>query len=270
MMTCEQFEHLMSEYLEGSAEPAAAEAFVHHYLSCEPCRQLFDDVRATVDLCHRLEAVEPRPYLQNRILEATTAGAMMSCAAFDELLADYFDGFLPAEEYHLFETHFEQCQRCQRLLRSVETVRDLCRQLEPVAVPEGLTERILDATIRADHQMQPLARWITLSWMWLKHSLRRTLGPLLTPELVTASILFLATLGFLLVDLSDDRSLSGIYRGASQRTARMLNPSESDGNRMLRQIQKLRADVSGWIEAGVGFFTGERESKAIQGGDQKQ
>lgn len=270
MMTCEQFEHLMSEYLDGSAEPAAAEAFVDHYLGCEPCRQLFDDVRATLDLCHRLEAVEPSPHLQHRILEATTAGAMMSCAAFDELLADYFDGFLPAEEYHLFETHCEQCHRCQRLLRSVEAARDLCRQLEPVAVPKGLTERILDATIRADHQVQPLARWITRSWMGLKHSLRRTLGPLLTPELVTASILFLATLGFLLVDLSDDRSLSGIYRGASQQAARMLSPSEPDRNRMLRQIQKLRADVSGWIEAGVEFFTGGRENKPIKGGEQKQ
>lgn len=259
MLTCEQFEHLMSDYLDGCAEPAVAEAFIQHYLECEPCRQLLDDVRATVDLCHRLEAAEPSLQLQPRILAATSAGAMMSCAAFDELLADYFDGFLPAEDYHLFETHFQRCQRCQRLLRSVEAVRDLCRQLEPVAVPDGLTERILEATIGADRQAQSLARWISRSSMWLRHSLRRALGPLLTPELVTASILFLATLGFLLVDLSDDRSLSGIYRGASQRAVQMVNPSEPDQVPVLRHIQKLRADVSGWIEAGVELFTRRRE-----------
>jgi hypothetical protein len=258
MMECQEFEHLVSDYLDGCAGPSVVEAFMVHYLACEPCRQLFDEVRMTVELCHRVEAAEPSPDLEHRILEATAGRGVMRCSTFDELLADYFDGFLPAEQYHLFESHFQGCPRCRRLLQSVEAARDLCCRLEPVAVPEGLTERIMNATTRADRHMPKILRTL----VWLKRGFRRTVEPLLIPELVTASILFLATLGFLLVDLSEDRSLKGIYRGATERAVQMVNPSDPAGerSRLMHHIQKLRADVNGWIEAGRGLFTREPET----------
>jgi len=71
-MTHLEIENVASDYLEGllgSPERAAVEA---HLAACPACREMLDDVRHVLELCRGTEEVEPKPWLINKILLATT------------------------------------------------------------------------------------------------------------------------------------------------------------------------------------------------------
>ncbi len=220
-MDCQQCENLMSAYLEESLSLPLRRRCAEHLMECLPCHRLFDEVRTAVRLCHWVEPVEPVTDLSERILEATTAGQMMSCTGFDELILDYFEGFITATEFHVFEAHFDTCQRCQRLMTGVRSARELFQEVVPVDVPAGFHERVLDLTSGADGapRIGLLRRWI----LRLRSEMDRLSRSLLMPEYVTAVLLFLATIGLLLVDFSDDMTVPGIYRQARHQVAEVLH-----------------------------------------------
>jgi predicted anti-sigma-YlaC factor YlaD len=84
--------------------------------------------------------------VERRIIEATTAGEMLSCRTLDALISDYFDGLIESAYETIFNEHFAVCEGCRRL---VEGVRESLEEQESVEVPDELYGRIFAATSRA-------------------------------------------------------------------------------------------------------------------------
>lgn len=151
MIDCVQFEELISDYLECGLARAERRSFAEHLLACRDCHLIFNDVRDSMAACHHLNA-SPAPEgfqfadINQRILKATSAGAMLSCQTLDALISDYFDGLLEGSYEDLFSAHFTGCESCRRL---IEGVRQSLAAPEEVEVPEELYYRILAATSRA-------------------------------------------------------------------------------------------------------------------------
>ena len=150
-MECGQFEELVSDYLDcGMARPERRR-FCEHLLACRPCHSLFNDVREVIDGCHEWKESQARESatfieVERRIINATTAGEMLSCRALDALISDYFDGLIEGAYETVFNEHFAVCDSCRRL---VEGVRESLEEQESVEVPEELYGRIFAATSRA-------------------------------------------------------------------------------------------------------------------------
>ena len=150
-MECGQFEELVSDYLDcGMARPERRR-FCEHLLACRPCHSLFNDVREVIDGCHEWKESQARESatfteVERRIINATTAGEMLSCRALDALISDYFDGLIEGAYETVFNEHFADCDSCRRL---VEGVRESLEEQELVEVPEELYGRIFAATSRA-------------------------------------------------------------------------------------------------------------------------
>lgn len=145
---CDQFEALISEYLDyGLARPVRRN-FAEHLLACRPCHVVFNDVRDAIDACHHLKESQMREIalftdVEQRILNATTAGEMLSCRTLDVLISDYFEGIIESSYEEIFREHFAICDGCRRL---VDGVRESIEESETVDVPEELYGRILAAT----------------------------------------------------------------------------------------------------------------------------
>ncbi|MCI0338669.1 MAG: zf-HC2 domain-containing protein [Acidobacteria bacterium] len=150
-MECTQFEGLISDYLDcGLARPVRRN-FCEHLLACRPCHLLFNDVREAIDSCHHLRESQMREIalfaeVEQRIINATTAGEMLSCRTLDALISDYFEGLINSTYESLFTEHFAACESCRHL---VEGVRSSLEEQEAVEVPEELYDRILAATVGA-------------------------------------------------------------------------------------------------------------------------
>jgi len=70
-MTHLELENLASDYLEGLLEPARKAEVKVHLSECAACRELVEDVRRVMELCHSAEELEPAPWLISKILLAT-------------------------------------------------------------------------------------------------------------------------------------------------------------------------------------------------------
>lgn len=169
-MNCCTFQDQLSDYLDGELDARGRAEGATHRLVCRDCRDLYNEVRATMTALGELSDapdVEIAPDLNTRILAATTPGEMLNCHEFDALLERYFDGVLLAPEFQTFQNHFEHCRQCRRLLGGIEDAIALCREAkeEIVAVPDGLEDRIVAAT----SGKSPTARLHALllsSWAW--------------------------------------------------------------------------------------------------------
>ncbi len=147
-MNCAEFEQLISDYLDGGLSPLIRRSFAEHLLACRLCHDLFNDVREAIEACHCLKESQMREIallteVEQRIINATTVGEMLSCRTLDALISDYFDGLIEATYEKVFEEHFAACPRCRNL---VEGVRQSLEESEAVDVPEELYSRILAAT----------------------------------------------------------------------------------------------------------------------------
>lgn len=150
MMNCSHFQELVSDYIEGELAPVARAECASHRLICRECRALYDEVKAMVRTLNGLgeEGLPPGEELTGRIMAATTAGEMLGCREFDQLLAGYFDGVIMAPTYHTFQYHFLSCEKCRRLMAGVEEAISLCHEIREteIEMPENLPERIVAAT----------------------------------------------------------------------------------------------------------------------------
>lgn len=149
-MECAQFEELISDYLDGGLARPLRRTFCEHLLACRPCHQVFNDVRDALDACRLVKESPARATgftaVTARIINATTAGQMLSCRTLDALISDYFDGLIESSYERLFDEHFAVCDGCRRL---VAGVRESLIEPAEVEVPEELYERIFAATMRA-------------------------------------------------------------------------------------------------------------------------
>jgi predicted anti-sigma-YlaC factor YlaD len=148
-MNCVKFQDSLSDYIEGALDPRARAERAAHRLICGECRELYNDVRATVQSLNALRLCDAEPEgLQNRIIAATGAGEMLNCEEFDRLLERYFDGVILAPTFQTFQSHFGNCLKCRRLLDGIEEAIGMLQDVKgaEVDVPGSLHDRIVAAT----------------------------------------------------------------------------------------------------------------------------
>ena len=78
MLSCEQFEVLLADQIDGElGSPARAEdlaAFERHLSECAACAQMAEETRSALAFMEIAADVEPPPELAAKILEATHSG----------------------------------------------------------------------------------------------------------------------------------------------------------------------------------------------------
>lgn len=182
---CGRFELLISDYLDQEIDRSLRRPFGEHLLACSSCHRLFNEVRAVIEACRQAIRLAPAHELlegrgvEERLVEATSVGAMLSCPTLDQLIFDYFiqendreeleemaGSILPPptveprlfhstpsadsfperfnQSVQPFEDHFLLCDSCQRL---VEGVRQSLEVAPEALVSEQLYDRILAATV---------------------------------------------------------------------------------------------------------------------------
>ncbi|MGI9413925.1 MAG: anti-sigma factor family protein [Hyphomicrobiales bacterium] len=77
---------------------------------------------------------------------------MITCREFEDFMADYVDGSLPAGQRRVFELHLKICRECREYLAAYRrTIEVSARAFEdqtalvPPEVPEDLVQAIIDA-----------------------------------------------------------------------------------------------------------------------------
>jgi anti-sigma factor RsiW len=69
----------------------------------------------------------------------------LSCQELVELVTDYFEGALPAEEHARFEEHVERCQGCGVYLEQMRITIRLLGRLSADELPAGAERELLEA-----------------------------------------------------------------------------------------------------------------------------
>ncbi|MGH9836040.1 MAG: hypothetical protein ACREBD_10595 [Blastocatellia bacterium] len=217
-MDCVKFQDSLSDYLESALDSRSRAECAAHRLICGECRELFNDVRATVQalnsVAHRVIA-EPEG-LQDRILSATTTGEMLSCGEFDRLLERYFDGVILAPTFQTFQTHFESCAKCRRLLNGIEDAIAMCHEVKDteIEVPDSLYARIVAATIGAKS-----GNWFERAQSNIADFARR----LASPQMVVAAMIIAA---ISLLILSRFGSVANLTEHAEQKAESIVSQSQ--------------------------------------------
>jgi hypothetical protein len=74
MLSCEQFEVLLADHIDGTLAEATREEFVRHMETCAACAAYAAEVQSAVSFMEIAADVEPPPDLTGKILQATNAG----------------------------------------------------------------------------------------------------------------------------------------------------------------------------------------------------
>jgi hypothetical protein len=74
MLSCEQFEILLADYIDGALDASMREDFVRHLETCANCALLAEDAQSALALMEIAADVEPPPALVGKILQATNSG----------------------------------------------------------------------------------------------------------------------------------------------------------------------------------------------------
>lgn len=149
-ISCSEFEEYLSDYLDKTLDNNTNKAVAAHALRCPLCHTLLNDVKDALDVCHEISSPKhSMTHLEARILSMTMPDTAMACEDFEEHLTDYLDGFLPAKVFHRWERHAVLCEKCTDLpgavVRSIAAC--LTYKMEELALPAGLNDRILQATL---------------------------------------------------------------------------------------------------------------------------
>ncbi len=215
-MLCADFEERLSDYIDGLLEADTHRLFAEHALRCPVCHDTLSQVKNSIETCRTASVPPPSSELEARILLRTVPEATMNCEEFEECLTDYLDGFLPAPLFHRWERHAALCAQCTRLPGEVVRAIGACYTYkgEELAVPAGLNERILAATLGDVVPAEVRAPITSRLASWL----RLWLDPIMSPQLATVATMLLVAVFVLTNTVSADGSISGMY-SASLRLA---------------------------------------------------
>ena len=211
-MLCTEFEDRLTDYLEGTLEARAHRAFAEHAMRCPVCHELLSEVKNTMQACRTSEVPPPPAELEAHILMRSAQDAGMTCDEFEEHLTDYLDGFLPASLYHRWERHAAMCGSCTELPGQVVRSIGACYTYisEEMAVPEGLHERILQATLGTTDAEEVRAPFMARMAAYM----RSLLDPIVSPQFATVATMLLVAVLVLTNTVSADGSISGMYRAS--------------------------------------------------------
>jgi anti-sigma factor RsiW len=231
-MLCTDFEDRLTDYLDGALDAPTNRAFAEHAMRCPVCHELLSEVKNTLQACRIAETPAPPAHLEANILMQTMPETAMNCEEFEEHLTDYLDGFLPAPLYHRWERHAALCERCTELPGQVVRSIGACYTYisEEMAVPVGLHERILQATLGTTEAELIQAPFGARLAAWL----RGLLDQLVSPQLATVAMMLLVAVLVLTSTVSADGSISGMYLASiklaeqtySQGASKAVQPSQ--------------------------------------------
>jgi hypothetical protein len=213
-MLCVDFENLLTDYIEGVVGAETGRLMGEHAMRCPVCHETLSAVRSALDACHMGTVPPPSRELEARILQKTVPETAMDCEEFEECLTDYLDGFLPAHHYHRWERHAALCDRCTELPGEVVRAIGACYTYisEEQPLPEGLNERILQATLGTVTPQEIKAPWTVRA----ASRFRLWLDLVISPQLVTVAMMLLMAILVLTSTVSADGSISGVYDAGLQ------------------------------------------------------
>lgn len=171
IIDCAEFEDRLTDYLDGTLERATHKAVAAHALRCPLCHSLLNEVKDALTVCHEISAPKhSMTHLEARILSMTMPETAMSCEQFEEHLTDYLDGFLPATLFHRWERHAVLCDTCTDLPGAVVRSIAACYtyKMDELAVPAGLHDKILQATIGTTEAKTVKASWGAQIAEWVR------------------------------------------------------------------------------------------------------
>lgn len=227
-ISCSVFEENLSDYLDKELDGDSRKAMAAHSLKCPICHSLLNEVREAIGLCREIsEPVKGLTGLEAKILSKTMPQTAMRCEDFETHLTDYLDGFLPAAIFHRWERHAVVCEQCTDL--PGEVVRSIAAcvtyKLDELPIPDGLNERILQATIgtavAAEVRPSRLAR--------LREWAREISVPISVPQLAPVAMMLV----FAFLFFSQTRgSIGGMYEKSLEMAGRTY---EQGANMVLGQ-----------------------------------
>src|SRR5581483_7435658 len=216
-MKCQEFEELISDYLEGQLAGEVQAEFAEHMLACIDCRGLTEEVRSTIQYCRDDRDVEIRPAFEAQILSLTKQASLplelpaMDCSGCENLFTEFLDGYVAAPTYHAFELHIHSCSSCSDLLTDTVLAVASCHSVhseESFEASEALIQRILAETSLATAEQVYRMPW--------RERITAFLTPIFHPisvrQWATAMVILLASSAVLLLQFSDDHSLAGVIR----------------------------------------------------------
>ena len=65
-----------------------------------------------------------------------------SCKECVDLLLDYLDGQLPADDQRALDEHFQACPPCLDILKSYRAVPHICREATAASMPPEVADRL--------------------------------------------------------------------------------------------------------------------------------
>jgi hypothetical protein len=259
-MNCVKFQDSLSDYLEGALDPRARAECAAHRLICGECRELYNDFRTAVQSLNALRLCDAEPEgLPDRIIAHTTTGEMLSCGEFDRLLERYFDGVILAPTFQTFQSHFEHCLKCRRLLDGIEEAIVMLQEAKEaeVEVPFSLNDRIVAATIGSDP-----SRWARRMGR-AKSSLDNLARKLMPPQMAVAAMI-IALISLLLI--SRFGSVGNMTTTAEQKVESIVNQGQqkiSGAGAMARSgFQRVSYGVNAFLFSGAATYPPEREKTA--------
>jgi anti-sigma factor RsiW len=69
----------------------------------------------------------------------------VTCQEFVELVTDYFEDRLPAEDRARFVRHLEVCEHCTRYMAQLRTTINTLGRIEPEQISPDARDALLDA-----------------------------------------------------------------------------------------------------------------------------
>jgi anti-sigma factor RsiW len=253
-MFCADFEDRLTDYLDGALDAATQRAFGEHALRCPVCHELLGEVKNSIAECRASAPPAPSFELEARILRQTVPESEMTCEQFEEHLTDYLDGFLPAPLFHRWERHAALCESCTELPGQVVRAIGACYSYisEERPLPAGLHERILQETLgttRAAQVRAPLPARIGAA-------VRGWLDLVVSPQLATVSAMALMAVMVGTTTISDDGSISGMYRASLRLAAQTYQTGartaeEAAGSDDVRRVKEGFENLVGDPQSGA-------------------
>jgi anti-sigma factor RsiW len=136
----------------------------------------------------------------------------LHCLQIDELLCDYVDGTLDAQQKSAFEAHTAHCKACQELVADVTGAMQFMERAAIVEPPKELVTRILYHTPK---QAPILAAMAKQDW------LKRWIAPLVQPRFAMGMAMTILSFSML---------------GKFVSPARQLKPSDLDPVKVWRSV----------------------------------
>lgn len=208
---CAEFEENLTDYLDSALDRQKHKAVAAHALRCPLCHSLLNEVKEALEVCREIAVPKvSMTKLEARIISMTAPETAMSCEKFEEYLTDYLDGFLPAPIFHRWERHAVLCEKCTDL--PGEVVRSIAAcytaKAEELPLPEGLHDRILQATIGTTHAEEVRPTRVKQAVEWI----RGLSFPIPLPQLAPVAMILLFAFIFFNQAVSADGSIRGIYQ----------------------------------------------------------